>query len=647
MLILQYVFLCFLFKRVGIMLKMLLRSSALVLLMSAAFSPAKTIVNETGENKIRSSKRSSSEEGKDYSLSKALNSQLEMDEKTNLPTGWNLVRNRESDRPLSITKKRVGIEILGDDYTFYHDLSGLKNFDKTTFLFSVELRSTNPGVRIQYYDGKKDVTSPSYKSKKGEWEILNIEFIVDGNALFHRLYSAILGSVKNNDKPSVDILHIKLQQKQLSSAPVIEEKKTEQLLFGVNLKSADSKEKPIETAKMGESPTSMIVVPQLMMVQEEVDKVLLQSQPGQPPIKQDDKSQTPGLVSPQELMNVKYEKKEGELEENPDAPEVTSQPTPAIVTAEEEGTKLQQSQQEQEDKLRKEQQQHQHQHQEKEKALSKCKEAEIQFKELERKALEVPFSKKANKHIKTKEERDNAIKHKMKELYAYVKAETGKIQNAELGKKTHEVTELFTLNKKTYQDSAVNYFAWLNGAQAQEAEHLQVHSEHSKKTVVIQQMENQFLEWLQSSNPQSEDLLKTLAKKFLEEQQSSQRKLLIRMEAKMAIKKFEKDTGYKHTLSQTTQDLYENLAGKKGSVTIENKPFKMTLVDSNGDKKESLGKKVKRILKSQGSSPFEVHIFSDSSQEVSRFILLGNEKYAAALLLEPVFINGEFSENKK
>ena len=92
-------------------------------------------------------------------------------------------------------------------------MPALGNFDKATFLFTVELKSINPGAYIQYWDGVKSISSVPYNGKD-EWATLSVEFIVDAQkARFHRLYAAILGPVKNNDKPSVDVRNIQLLQK--------------------------------------------------------------------------------------------------------------------------------------------------------------------------------------------------------------------------------------------------------------------------------------------------------------------------------------------------------------------------------------------------------------------------------------------------
>jgi len=150
-------------------------------------------------------------------LNNSLNPRFDMEANALTPTGWTLVNSSQKNvKPATLKKKPIGVELLGDNYTFSHDLPDLQKFDQVTFLFSVELRSTNPGVYLQYWDGGKNpVSSAPYASKKGEWETLNIKFTVDGNAKFHRLYSAIQGVIKNNDKPSVDIRSIKLEPKKL------------------------------------------------------------------------------------------------------------------------------------------------------------------------------------------------------------------------------------------------------------------------------------------------------------------------------------------------------------------------------------------------------------------------------------------------
>jgi 8-oxo-dGTP pyrophosphatase MutT (NUDIX family)/2'-5' RNA ligase len=165
---------------------------------------------------VPSAKEEGEKEEKELALSKALNPGFNMDENATLPKGWSLIdaaKNRDISKPISLKKKPIGVELLGDNYTFYTNVPALKNFDNTTFTFNATVRSTNPGVCIQYYDGKNAVTSNPYASKKGEWETLNIEFNVDGKAKFHRLYSAILGAVKGNPNSSVDIRNIKLQRK--------------------------------------------------------------------------------------------------------------------------------------------------------------------------------------------------------------------------------------------------------------------------------------------------------------------------------------------------------------------------------------------------------------------------------------------------
>lgn len=176
---------------------------------------------------------------KDLALSKTLNLQLTMGGNDLLPKGWNLVNSlhtQDSNKSSSLKKHPKWIELLGDHYAFYTNAPSLKNFPSTTFLFSVKLRSTSPGVRIQYYDGIRDVTSAPYASKKGEWETLNIKFTVNANAKLHRLYAAILGSVKN-DNPSVDINAIQLERTQMieeierKGAPLNSRKKCNNLSF--------------------------------------------------------------------------------------------------------------------------------------------------------------------------------------------------------------------------------------------------------------------------------------------------------------------------------------------------------------------------------------------------------------------------------
>jgi len=159
-------------------------------------------------------------EKKENPLLRALNAQFDMDEKTALPKGWELVessQNRDISKHLSFKKYPKRIEVLGDNYTFYNNIPSLNNYDQTTFLFSVELRGTKPGTYIQYWDGVKSVSSAPYNGKgKGEWETLAVEFTVDAQkARFHRLYAAILGTTKGTDNPSVDIRSIKLEPKKL------------------------------------------------------------------------------------------------------------------------------------------------------------------------------------------------------------------------------------------------------------------------------------------------------------------------------------------------------------------------------------------------------------------------------------------------
>jgi len=178
------------------------------------------IVEPFGSQMLKKSTLVENEE-KEFSLSKALNLGFDIDEEGTLPKGWNLVGSlKKGDRknPISLNNKRARIELLGDNYSFYTNAPALGEFDKTTFMFSANVRSTVPGVFIQYYDGKNFVNSLPYASKKGEWETLNIEFTVDANAKFHRLYAAILGAVKGNANPSVDIDSVKLQRKEPSMA---------------------------------------------------------------------------------------------------------------------------------------------------------------------------------------------------------------------------------------------------------------------------------------------------------------------------------------------------------------------------------------------------------------------------------------------
>jgi len=106
-----------------------------------------------------------------------------------------------------------GVELLGDNYTFYTDVPSLKDFSNTTFVFSVEVRSTIPGAHLQYYDGKNVVNSAPYSNKKGEWETLRIKFTVDAKAKFHRFFSPILVAVNSERAPSVEVHSIKLHRK--------------------------------------------------------------------------------------------------------------------------------------------------------------------------------------------------------------------------------------------------------------------------------------------------------------------------------------------------------------------------------------------------------------------------------------------------
>jgi len=75
---------------------------------------------------------------------------------------WQLVdslKDRGANKPISVNKKPKGFKILGDNYTFYATVPDLMNpeFHNTTFSFSTILKSKNPGVYIQYWDGKNVV----------------------------------------------------------------------------------------------------------------------------------------------------------------------------------------------------------------------------------------------------------------------------------------------------------------------------------------------------------------------------------------------------------------------------------------------------------------------------------------------------------
>jgi len=153
-----------------------------------------------------------------FRIMRIINPGFDKNAKTILPKEWKLTDQEQgrTGNPSYLRKKPTGIEILGDDYTFYSKVPDLNNFNKKTFLFNVTLRGTKPGVVIQYWDGKNPITSDPYKSKIGEWETLSIEFTVDTQkAQFHRLYAAILGSQKNSDIdiPSVEVIDVALQQK--------------------------------------------------------------------------------------------------------------------------------------------------------------------------------------------------------------------------------------------------------------------------------------------------------------------------------------------------------------------------------------------------------------------------------------------------
>jgi len=174
-----------------------------------ALSKSSTFLSRNLENIEPLSSNTESLSSKLKNLSSNLNSKFDIDE---VPKGWKLV-DSSKNQDVSLKKTRKGIAILGDHYSFYTNVPNLKNFDKTPFVFSVDVRSTTPGTYIQYYDGKNFVNSARYTSKKNEWQTLNVEFTVNTKARFHRLYAAILGSVKGKDKHSVEIANIKLQPK--------------------------------------------------------------------------------------------------------------------------------------------------------------------------------------------------------------------------------------------------------------------------------------------------------------------------------------------------------------------------------------------------------------------------------------------------
>ena len=155
-------------------------------------------------------------EEKKCCLLEHLNADFHIEENAILPKKWQLVSSSSShDKSVDIIlkKNKVGIEVLGNNYTLYNTLPSLKDFDTTTFLFSVELRGTRAGAYIQYWDGVNFVNSTAYNGK-GKWETLSVEFTVDAKkARFYRLYAAILGPTKGTTPSSIDIKNVKLQPK--------------------------------------------------------------------------------------------------------------------------------------------------------------------------------------------------------------------------------------------------------------------------------------------------------------------------------------------------------------------------------------------------------------------------------------------------
>lgn len=112
---------------------------------------------------------------KGLALLKTLNFGFTMNEKAPLSKEWNLANSSQNKdtKPATLKKKAIGVEILGKNYTFSHDLPALKDLDKTPFVFSVERRGTKPGTYIQYWNDVQSVSSNPYNGNgKGEWETL-------------------------------------------------------------------------------------------------------------------------------------------------------------------------------------------------------------------------------------------------------------------------------------------------------------------------------------------------------------------------------------------------------------------------------------------------------------------------------------------
>jgi hypothetical protein len=177
----------------------------------------KLAVENARVQKLKNAQLNEKEEKKRLLLEQ-LNVDFHTEEKGILPKKWQLVSSSSSQNKsvdISLKKNKIGIEVLGDNYTLYNNLPSLKDFDTTTFLFSVELRGTRAGALIQYWDGIKTVNSTPYNgNRKGEWETLSVEFTVDAKAArFHRLYAVILGPTKGANPSSIDIKNIKLQPK--------------------------------------------------------------------------------------------------------------------------------------------------------------------------------------------------------------------------------------------------------------------------------------------------------------------------------------------------------------------------------------------------------------------------------------------------
>ncbi|MBY0500990.1 MAG: hypothetical protein K2P93_03200 [Alphaproteobacteria bacterium] len=140
-----------------------------------------------------------------------------------VPQGYTLTldpaQKRGTQEPLGVILKGEGhVSLRGDGYVFYYKLPTdvMKQLDKKSFSFEVDVLSNTPGAYIQYW-GYQNAASKKLQSTahtgSGRWEKLRLNFTVDGSASQFFLYPAIMPGVESGSAvPEIEIRRVNLRE---------------------------------------------------------------------------------------------------------------------------------------------------------------------------------------------------------------------------------------------------------------------------------------------------------------------------------------------------------------------------------------------------------------------------------------------------